>query len=79
MARLVPAVALVERIGPGRLVFETQAGTVPVEVVADEGGVLWATLTSVEPYVEPIGDLDVAQALDALRLVPFRPKAGQVP
>ncbi|MEN3534461.1 PhzF family phenazine biosynthesis isomerase [Microbispora sp. ZYX-F-249] len=66
-ATVASAVALAERIGPGRLVFETQAGTVPVEVVADEGGVLWATLTSVEPYVEPIGDLDVAQALDALR------------
>ncbi|WP_310741990.1 MULTISPECIES: PhzF family phenazine biosynthesis isomerase [unclassified Microbispora] len=66
-ATVASAVALAERIGPGRLVFETQAGTVPVEVVADEGGVLWATLTSVEPYVKPIGELDVAQALDALR------------
>ncbi|MEV4294620.1 PhzF family phenazine biosynthesis protein [Microbispora rosea] len=66
-ATVASAVALAERIGPGDLVFETQAGTVPVTVVADDSGVLWATLTSVEPYVEPVGDLDVAQALDALK------------
>ncbi|WP_432925677.1 PhzF family phenazine biosynthesis protein [Microbispora sp. CA-135349] len=66
-ATVAAAVALAERIGPGGLVFETRAGTVPVEVVADDGGVLWATLTSVEPYVEPVGELDVAQALDALK------------
>ncbi|MEU7939884.1 PhzF family phenazine biosynthesis protein [Microbispora bryophytorum] len=66
-ATVASAVALAERIGPGGLVFETQAGTVPVEVTADDDGVLWATLTSVEPYVEPVGDLDVAQALDALK------------
>ncbi|WP_311931744.1 PhzF family phenazine biosynthesis isomerase [Microbispora sp. H11081] len=66
-ATVASAVALAERSGPGRLVFETKAGTVPVEVAADDGGVLWATLTSVEPYVEPVADADVAQALDALR------------
>ncbi|MEU6429343.1 PhzF family phenazine biosynthesis isomerase [Microbispora sp. NPDC046973] len=66
-ATVASAVALAERIGPGGLVFETRAGTVPVEVVADDGGVLWATLTSVEPYVEPVSELDVAQALDALK------------
>ncbi|GAB3129711.1 PhzF family phenazine biosynthesis protein [Microbispora hainanensis] len=66
-ATVASAVALAERIGPGGLVFETKAGTVPVDVAADDDGVLWATLTSVDPYVEPVGELDVAQALDALR------------
>ena len=66
-ATVASAVALAERIGPGGLVFETKAGTVPVDVVADDHGVLWATLTSVDPYVEPVGEDDVAQALDALR------------
>ncbi|GAB2814694.1 PhzF family phenazine biosynthesis isomerase [Actinoallomurus bryophytorum] len=65
-ATVATAVALAERIGPGGLVFATQAGTVPVEVVADEDGVLRATLTSVEPYVEAVGEADVAQALAAL-------------
>jgi PhzF family phenazine biosynthesis protein len=65
-ATVATAVALAERIGPGGLVFATRAGTVPVEVVADEGGVLRATLTSVEPYVEAVGEADVAQALAAL-------------
>jgi PhzF family phenazine biosynthesis protein len=65
-ATVATAVALAERLGPGELVFATQAGTVPVEVVADESGVLWATLTSVEPYVEAVGETDVAQALAAL-------------
>jgi PhzF family phenazine biosynthesis protein len=35
-------------------------------VVADEDGVPWATLTSVEPYVEAVGEAEVAQALAAL-------------
>jgi PhzF family phenazine biosynthesis protein len=65
-ATVATAVALAERIGPGGLTFVTQAGTVPVEVVSDDGGVLWATLTSVEPYVETIDEADVLQALAAL-------------
>ncbi|MBX6383805.1 MAG: PhzF family phenazine biosynthesis isomerase [Microbispora sp.] len=65
-ATVASAVALAERIGPGGLVFETPAGTVPVDVAADGDGVLWATLTSVDPYVEPVGEHDVAQALEAL-------------
>ncbi|OKK19349.1 phenazine biosynthesis protein PhzF [Streptomyces sp. CB00455] len=64
-ATVATAVALAERIGPGELVFATPAGTVPVRVVA-EGGLLRATLTSVEPYTEEIGAADLAEALAAL-------------
>ncbi|TDB83773.1 PhzF family phenazine biosynthesis isomerase [Actinomadura sp. KC216] len=63
-ATVATAVALAERIGPGALTFATRSGTVPVEV-AEVGGVLTATLTSVEPYQEEVPD--VAEALDALR------------
>jgi len=52
-ATVATAVALAERIGAGDLVFSTPAGIVPV-AVDDE---LRATLTSVEPYVEPAGEL----------------------
>ncbi|MGA5495038.1 PhzF family phenazine biosynthesis protein [Streptomyces cinereoruber] len=64
-ATVATAVALAERTGPGKLVFETPAGTVPVEVVR-EGGTLRATLTSVEPHVEEIAGADLAEALAAL-------------
>ncbi|WP_432054640.1 PhzF family phenazine biosynthesis protein [Streptomyces sp. bgisy022] len=65
-ATVAAAIALAERTGPGELVFATRAGTVPVEVT-EEGGGLRATLTSVEPYVEVVGDADLAEALAALR------------
>ncbi|ETK36934.1 PhzF family phenazine biosynthesis protein [Microbispora sp. ATCC PTA-5024] len=65
-ATVASAVAIADRIGPGLLVFQTRAGVVPIEVAADGDGVLWATLTSVPPYVEQVGEPDVAQALDAL-------------
>lgn len=64
-ATVAAAVALAERIGPGRLVFATRAGTVPVEVT-EENGTLRATLTSVEPYVEKVDEDDLAEALAAL-------------
>ncbi len=64
-ATVATALALAERTGPGRLVFATPAGTVPVEVT-EEGGTLRATLTSVEPHVEGIADADLAEALAAL-------------
>lgn len=64
-ATVATAVALAERIGPGELVFATRAGTVPVEVT-EEGGTIRATLTSVEPHIEEIGDADLAEALAAL-------------
>ncbi|MFI5665483.1 PhzF family phenazine biosynthesis protein [Streptomyces sp. NPDC051704] len=64
-ATVATAVALAERIGPGELVFATPAGTVPVSVTA-EGGGLRAVLTSVEPYVEDVAPADLAEALAAL-------------
>ncbi|MFH9983461.1 PhzF family phenazine biosynthesis protein [Streptomyces sp. NPDC017179] len=64
-ATVATAVALAERTGPGRLVFATRAGTVPVEV-SEEGGTVRATLTSVEPYIDEIGPADLAEALAAL-------------
>ncbi|MFE5482279.1 PhzF family phenazine biosynthesis protein [Streptomyces sp. NPDC056527] len=64
-ATVATAVALGERIGPGDLVFATRAGTVPVSVT-EESGALRATLTTVEPHVEAVGDTDLAEALAAL-------------
>ncbi|CQR60939.1 PhzF family phenazine biosynthesis protein [Streptomyces leeuwenhoekii] len=64
-ATVATAVALAERTGPGKLVFATRAGTVPVEVTED-GGTFRATLTSVEPHIEEIADADLTEALAAL-------------
>ncbi|MFZ4152125.1 PhzF family phenazine biosynthesis isomerase [Streptomyces pseudogriseolus] len=65
-ATVAAAVALAERLGPGPLVFATQAGPVPVDVTAEDDGTVRATLTSVEPYVEEVADADLAEALAAL-------------
>ncbi|WP_395292859.1 PhzF family phenazine biosynthesis protein [Kitasatospora hibisci] len=65
-ATVASAVALAERHGPGAYVFATRAGEVPIEVEKDADGVLRATLTSVEPHVEGIGEADVAEALALL-------------
>nr|WSX52129.1 PhzF family phenazine biosynthesis protein [Streptomyces sp. NBC_00974] len=65
-ATVATAVALGERIGPGELVFSTRAGTVPVSVTRADGGVLRATLTSVEPHTEDVDPADLAEALAAL-------------
>ena len=64
-ATVAAAIALSERIGPGELVFTTPAGVVPVEVTED-GGTVRATLTSVEPRLEQITDVDLVEALAAL-------------
>ncbi|MFF7053062.1 PhzF family phenazine biosynthesis isomerase [Streptomyces griseorubiginosus] len=64
-ATVAAAIAVAERIGPGELVFSTPAGTVPV-AVAEEGGTVRATLTSVEPHIEEISDADLVEALAAL-------------
>lgn len=65
------AVALAEQLGPGELLFRTQAGDVPVTVSAADpaeggDGTLRATLTSVEPHVEDAQDAAVDEALAAL-------------
>ncbi|KJS61537.1 PhzF family phenazine biosynthesis protein [Streptomyces rubellomurinus] len=65
-ATVASAVALAERVGPGRYVFGTAAGDVPVEVERGADGLLRATLTSVEPHVEEVPAQDVAQALGLL-------------
>lgn len=64
-ATVATALALAERDGPGDLVFNTLAGTVPVTVTR-EGAELRATLTSVEPDVMDIAPDDLAEALAAL-------------
>ncbi|WP_415947891.1 PhzF family phenazine biosynthesis protein [Streptomyces sp. KLOTTS4A1] len=64
-ATVAAAVALGGRLGPGEFGFHTPAGHVPV-AVREEGGVLKATLTSVEPRVDEVDPADVAEALAAL-------------
>ncbi|MCC9307462.1 PhzF family phenazine biosynthesis protein [Kitasatospora sp. RB6PN24] len=66
-ATIAAAVAVAERSGPGELVFETNAGTVPVTVTAGPDGVLRATLTSVEPHTAELAPAELAEALAALR------------
>ncbi|MDH6579428.1 PhzF family phenazine biosynthesis isomerase [Kitasatospora sp. MAP5-34] len=65
-ATVAAAVALAEKIGPGRVLFRTKAGDVPVEVAATADGTLEATLTSVEPHVDEITDDQLTEALAAL-------------
>ncbi|WP_030234977.1 PhzF family phenazine biosynthesis protein [Streptomyces sp. NRRL S-350] len=65
-ATVAAAVALAERTGPGRYVFTTAAGEVPVEVERGADGLLRATLTSVEPKVEEVPAADVEEALALL-------------
>ncbi len=66
-ATVATAIALAEHRGrPGELVFETPAGTVPVEVTESADGTYRATLTSVEPHVADVAESDVAEALAAL-------------
>ncbi|MEV6979278.1 PhzF family phenazine biosynthesis isomerase [Kitasatospora sp. NPDC093806] len=65
-ATVASAVALADRVGPGRFRFATRAGEVPVEVAEGADGVLRATLTSVEPHVAEAGAADVAEALGLL-------------
>ncbi|WP_329562606.1 PhzF family phenazine biosynthesis protein [Kitasatospora sp. NBC_01266] len=65
-ATIAAAVAVADASGPGELLFETGAGTVPVAVTAGPDGVLRATLTSVEPHVLEISEADQAEALALL-------------
>ncbi|MFF2044129.1 PhzF family phenazine biosynthesis protein [Kitasatospora sp. NPDC058170] len=65
-ATVASAVALAERFGPGRFRFATLAGEVPIEVDKGADGVLRATLTSVEPHVEEVGEADIAEVLSLL-------------
>ena len=66
-ATVAAAVALADHLtGPGELLFHTRAGDVPVSVVAGERGVMTATLTSVDPRVDRVGEADVTEALRLL-------------
>lgn len=64
-ATIAAAVALAARDGAGDLAFHTRAGLVRVATRARDGQVS-ATLTSVEPAVEPVDDAVLARALAAL-------------
>jgi len=66
-ATVATAVALADRDGPGERVFRTRSGAVPVITRRDGQGRVTATLTSVEPRVEPVEDADVDEVLAALR------------
>jgi len=68
-ATIATGVAHAERHGPGRLTLLTRGGVVPVRT-RDEGGRLLATLTSVEPTVEPIPGEALARTLGALGWTP---------
>lgn len=76
-ATVATAVALAERMGPGGLTFATKSGTVPVEV-AEVDGVLHATLTSVEPYLEEASDTDVRDVRAHVRRMLSEALAGRV-
>jgi PhzF family phenazine biosynthesis protein len=64
-ATIATSVALAERLGTGKLVFDTNAGEIVVETeIADD--VLLATLTSVPTYSRPADEESVAEVLAAL-------------
>jgi PhzF family phenazine biosynthesis protein len=65
-ATIAAAVALAERSEPGRVVFHTAAGPVPVSTQRDERAAIVASLTSVAPHVEEVASEDVERALAAL-------------
>ena len=65
-ATIATAVALAERLGPGRRVFYTPAGEIPVDT--DEH--LTATLTSIVPEVRDVPDDLLDKALTALHWSP---------
>jgi PhzF family phenazine biosynthesis protein len=66
-ATIAAAVALYRQYGTTELAFDTAAGRVPV-AVEEIGGRPWATLTSVEPHVEPLAADVLAGLLLRLRL-----------
>ncbi|MFG2474215.1 PhzF family phenazine biosynthesis isomerase [Streptomyces fagopyri] len=66
-ATVAASVALAERRGPGALVFDTPAGEIGVETVADGRGAVRATLTSVPARSRPAQAVEVDAALSALR------------
>jgi PhzF family phenazine biosynthesis protein len=65
-ATVATAVALAERDGPGRIVFQTREGPVPVVSRRDDHGRLTATLTSLPPRVHELAAGDLDELLAAL-------------
>jgi PhzF family phenazine biosynthesis protein len=65
-ATIAAAVALAERHGAGRLLFDTLAGSIVVETVAEAEGVT-ATLTSAPTRTRPASPAEASAALSALR------------
>ena len=65
-ATIAAGVALAERSGPGRLLFETNDGVVTVDTQEGPDGHLRATLTSVRPRVRVAEPTLVAAALAAV-------------
>jgi len=66
-ATIAAAVARAERVGPGRLALDTQAGLVEVVTCRDADGRWQATLTSVVPTTVDLTDGDRWALLEALR------------
>jgi PhzF family phenazine biosynthesis protein len=69
-ATVATAVALAERDGPGRVLFNTRAGPVPVTTARDADGVLTATLTSAPATIDDLAPADLAEMLAALGWAP---------
>ncbi|MDP9845945.1 PhzF family phenazine biosynthesis protein [Streptosporangium lutulentum] len=64
-ATIATSVVLAERLGTGRLVFDTNAGEIVVNTeIADD--TILATLTSVPTHSRPVGEEALAEALTAL-------------
>ncbi|MEV7006194.1 PhzF family phenazine biosynthesis isomerase [Streptosporangium sp. NPDC051022] len=64
-ATIATAVVLAERLGTGRLLFDTDAGRITVDTEIDDD-TLRATLTSVPTRSRPAGEEELAEALAAL-------------
>lgn len=64
-ATIATAIVLAERLGPGRLLFETNAGEIAVDTEG-EGDTLLATLTSVPTRSRPVKEEELDEALAAL-------------
>ncbi|UPL15018.1 PhzF family phenazine biosynthesis protein [Microbacterium galbinum] len=67
-ATVATAVALAERDGAGTVVFETAAGPVALESVADAAGAITVSFTSVEPQVRELDPAVRDRLLDLLGL-----------
>jgi PhzF family phenazine biosynthesis protein len=65
-ATIATSVALGERIGPGTVQLATQAGPVPVEIVAGPAGGITATLTSPPTSTRPASEEETRLVLAAL-------------